>query len=137
MARESIRIDGIKQFQKALRQMDADLPKQLRVAFNGAAEIVVSAARPRVPRRTGRAAGSLKVRSSQRAGRVASGGRRAPYMPWLDFGGRVGPNRSVRRPFLTRGRFVYRAADDKRPEILDHLSKALGDLARGAGLDVS
>lgn len=137
MARSMIEIKGIKEFQAALRAMDRDLPKQLRVAFNAAAELVVGYARPRVPSRSGRARGSIRVRSSQREARVAAGGARVPYYPWLDFGGRVGPGRSVRRPFLTEGRYVYPGLRANRDEIQAEMERALTELARGAGLEVS
>lgn len=137
MARESIKIEGLKEFQKALKAMDADLPKQLRVALNSAAELVIDYAKPKVPRRSGAAAASLKVRSSQRAARIAAGGRKAPYYPWLDFGGAVGPGKGVKRPFYTNGRYVYPGLAANREQITKQLEVALSELARGAGLEVS
>jgi hypothetical protein len=132
-----IQITGIKEFQASLRKMDADLPKQLRIALNQASQVVIDKARPQVPSRSGAARGSLKVRSSQREARVAAGGRRAPYYPWLDFGGSVGRAKSVHRPFYTEGRFIYPSLRKNREEILDIMSQALTDLAKGAGLEVT
>ena len=137
MAREMVRIDGLRDFQRALRQMDKDLPRQMRVAFNNASQLVVDYAKPRVPTRSGAARGSLKVRSSPRQARIAAGGRRAPYYPWLDFGGRVGRDRSVQRPFRTEGRYVYPGLRENREEITEVMSVALADLARDAGLEVT
>lgn len=137
MARPQIDISGIRDFQRQLKQMDADLPKMLRVVHNGAADLVVARARPKVPTRTGAAAGSLKARSSQREGRVAAGGRRAPYFPWLDFGGRVGPADSVERPFLTEGRYVYPTVRENNAEIQEVMSSGLADLAATAGLVIT
>jgi hypothetical protein len=135
VARQSIQIDGLKQFQQALRKMDADLPKQLRVALNKASQLVIDYAKPKVPRRSGRAAASLKVRSSQKAARIAAGGRSAPYYPWLDFGGKI-PQGGT-RPFYTEGRYIYPALKANREEITGVLEQAVTDLARGAGLDVT
>ncbi|WP_307962251.1 hypothetical protein [Salinispora arenicola] len=59
--------------------------------MNDAAQVVVDWARPRVSRRSGRAARSLRVASTGKAVRVRAGGARVPYYPWLDFGG---PRRS-------------------------------------------
>ncbi|MDM4721158.1 HK97 gp10 family phage protein [Micromonospora sp. WMMA1363] len=87
-----IAVLGLRDLSRRLRKIDGEAAKQLRIVFNEAAEIVVSDARPKVPKRTGRAAGSLKMRSTRTAVRIAMGGPRAPYYPWLDFGGRVGPN---------------------------------------------
>lgn len=137
MGRERVRITGLREFQQALRKMDAGLPKLLRVAFNKASALVIDYARPRVPSRSGAARGSLKVRSSQREARIAAGGRRAPHYPWLDFGGRVGRNDSVRRPFLTEGRYIYPGLKANRDEITEVMSTALAELARDAGIDVT
>lgn len=135
MARESISVSGLAEFQKALRDMDKALPKQLRVALNQAAELVINYAKPKVPTRSGRAARSLKVRSSQKQARIAAGGRTAPYYPWLDFGGTT--PQGGRRPFYTQGRYVYPALAANRDEIQKVLEVALTDLAKNAGLDVT
>lgn len=132
---DPVRIDGLKEFQKALRDMDADLPKQIRVTLNRATDVVIQWAVPRIPKRTGRAAASVKARSSQREARVAIGGRRAPYMPWLDFGGKVGRNRSVERPFIKRGRYLYPGLDAKRDELTGIMAEGLTALATAAGLE--
>lgn len=135
---DKIQITGLREFQRALKQMDTDLPKQLRVALNEASGLVVDYAGAHMPKKTGRAAASLKARSSQRAARVGLGGRRAPWAPWLDFGGegrRKG--RPSKRPFIKDGRYVYQGLKVKRDEITEVLSRALTDLAKGAGLDVT
>ncbi len=133
-----IQVTGLREFQKALRDMDKDLPRQLRVALNEASGLVVGYAQPRFPRVSGRAAASLKARSSQREARVALGGARARYAPWLDFGGqgRV-KGRPPARPFLKDGRYVYQGLRVKRDEITEVMSNALTRLARDAGLEVS
>lgn len=136
MSESRITITGIKEFQGALRKMDADLPKQLRIALNGASQLVIDKAKPKIPRRSGNAAASLKVRSSQREARIAAGGRKAPYYPWLDFGGKVGRKKSVKRPFFKEGRYIYPALRKNRDEITKVMVTAISDLARGAGLDV-
>jgi hypothetical protein len=131
-----IEIKGLREFQRSLRKMDADLPKQLRIALNKASDLVIHKAEPEIPRRTGAAAASLKARSSQREARIAAGGRRAPYYPWLDFGGRVGRKRSVARPFYKEGRYIYPSLRKNRPEIEAVLEKAIRSLARDAGVGV-
>jgi hypothetical protein len=132
-----ITIRGIADLQRALRQMDADLPKQLRVILNQATDVVIDWAVPRIPRRTGRAAGSVKAKSSQREARVSMGGRRAPYMPWLDFGGKVGRNRSVERPFLKRGRYLYAGLEANGEDVQRIMAEGLAALAQSSGLEVS
>lgn len=132
---EVIRITGLKEFKRHLRQLDSTLPKGLRLAGNKAAEIVVAEAKPRVPRRTGRAAGSVRAASTQASARVKGGGARVPYYPWLDFGGSVGRNNSVHRPFLKEGRYIWKAFADRRAAVQDELKDALVDVARKAGLE--
>jgi hypothetical protein len=133
-----ITVTGMREFQRALRDMEAGLPKQIRVALNLGSKVVIDYAQPRMPRKTGRAAGSLTARSSQREARVALGGRRAPYAPWLDFGGegRV-KGRPPHRDFIRGGRYVYKGLEVKRADIVQIMSDALTELARSAGLDVT
>lgn len=117
---QPIKVDGLREFNRGLRSLDKDLPKGLRLAGNEAARIVVGAAKPRVPvgpGKGGHAASSIKAASTRTAARVSAGGKKYPYYPWLDFGGRVGPNKSVRRPFLKQGRYIWAAFDDHRDEI--------------------
>lgn len=133
---EPIEIEGLREFMRSLRDLDRELPKALRLAGNAAADIVVTEARRRVPRRSGRAAASVKAKSTRTAVRITSGGRRAPYFPWLDYGGKVGPDRSVSRRWSPDGRYVYPAFRDKRTEVDDAYRAALRSIARDAGLQV-
>lgn len=104
---ELIKIDGWAQFSKNLRKIDNDLPKMLREVANDGANIVVDWARPKIPTASGKAARTLKAKSTRTEARVQGGGKAAPYYPWLDFGGRVGRRRSVVRPFVKEGRYIY------------------------------
>lgn len=135
-----IRISGLREFDRGLRRISSDAPKGLRLAGNRAADIVVAEAKPRVPLgpgRGGHARSSLRAASTRTAARVRAGGARFPYYPWLDFGGRVGRNNSVRRPFLKEGRYIWAAFADRRAEVENELATALADVARGAGVGVS
>lgn len=129
---DPIKIDGIKQFQKALRSMDADLPKMIRPVLNEATGVVVDYAQANFPVKTGKARASLKARSSQREARVALGGRRAPYAPGLDFGG----GRPQFPPYERGGRYVYKGLELNREKITKIMQDGLDELARSAGLDV-
>lgn len=132
-----IEINGLRELQQALKQMDVALPKKIRVALNEASELVISYAKPKVPTRTGKARASLKVRSSQRAARVAAGGTRAAWYPWLDFGGAVGRNDATKRPFIKEGRYIYPGVRAKNDEITQAMVRALSELATEAGLEVT
>lgn len=137
MAFARIQITGLRELQRALKEMDANLPRKIRVALNKASELVISWAQPRVPKKTGKARASLKTRSSQRAARIAAGGTRAPWFPWLDFGGEVGRNKATKREFIKVGRYIYKAAELKRDETTEVMAKALTELATEAGFEVT
>lgn len=134
-----IQITGLAAFSRNLRRMDAALAPGLRLALNEAADVVVQDARPNVPRKTGKAQASIKPKSTRTAVRVSEGGNRAPYVPWLDFGGRVGRNRSVKRPFLKEGRYLYPAYHRKKAsgEFERVLTRALINVAHRAGIAVT
>lgn len=134
---EAIRITGIRELNKALRQINKDLPKRTRLAFNEGAEIVAQEAAAHVPVRTGRAKSTYRARSSQREARVAIGGAKARYVPWLDFGGRTGRGRTAVRPFYKKGRYLFPALDRRRPEILAKLEEGVVGLVEEAGLEVT
>lgn len=133
-----IKVEGLREFQASLKAMDAALPKQLRLGLNGVADIVIGYARPRIPTKSGAAAGSLKARSTQRSAGIAAGGRRAAYFPWLDFGGQGRTKgRPPARPFLRGGRYIYPALEARHAEIIDAMGKVLTTIAHDAGLDVT
>lgn len=136
---EPIKVTGLAEYSRNLRKLDNDAPKGLRLAANAAGEIVVTAARPRVPTgpaKGGHAATSITTRSTRTAARVSEGGKRFPYMPWLDYGGRVGPRRSVVRPFRKGGRYLYPAYADNVAKVEAVLLDKLADVANAAGLEV-
>lgn len=134
---DPIQIKGLREFQAALKQMDGETQKQLRVVLNSAADLVASGAARRVPSRSGRARASLRAQSSQREAKVVGGSKKVPYYGWLDFGGRIGRKQGNRRPFLQAGRYVYPTFVANRDAIYQALADGLADLARSAGLDVS
>ena len=132
-----VAVTGLAEFNKGLRQLDKEAPKGLRLALNEAAELLVSETRSLVPRRTGAAAGSLRAASTRTSARVKVGGPKAPYYPWLDFGGRTGRRRSAARPFIKEGRYLFPTLSRIRPRVLATLDEAIRTVARDAGLDVS
>lgn len=134
---EPIKIEGLAAFTRNLRKLDSDVPKALRVAMNGAAKVVVDWAQPRVPRRSGRAARSVRVASTRSAVRARAGGARVPYFAWLDFGGegRV-KGRPAKRPFKKEGRYLWAGLASNRDEVRRVTERALLDAARAAGVEV-
>lgn len=136
---DPIKIEGLSEFVRNLKKLDSDLPKAARLAGNEAANLIVGVAKPKVPRgpgRGGHAANSVKAKSTRTAARVAGGGKKYPYYGWLDFGGAVGRNRSVTRPFLKSGRYIWAAYDAHSDDVYKRLAGALVDVARQAGVEV-
>ncbi len=131
---DPIKIEGLVDFQKAIRGAEDGLQKELRVVFNQAADIVVGSGRPFVPRRTGALAATLRASSGQRNATVSLGKAKTPYAGWIEFGGRVGPNQSVRRPFVPGGRSMYPAVKREEATIREVMADGLNRLADKAGL---
>jgi hypothetical protein len=132
-----VEVKGLAEFSRGLRKLDSEAPKQLRVGLNSAAELLIGKTRPLIPSRTGAARASLKARSTRTSARIAVGGRKAGYYPWLDFGGQGRhKGRPAKREFIKGGRYLYPTLGKVRPQILDQLDAAIRTVARDAGLEV-
>lgn len=134
---DPIKIEGLAKLNRSLRKISKDAPKELRLVGNYAADVVVDDAKPEVPTLTGRAQGTVKAASTRTAAQVKAGGAKAPYYPWLDFGGRVGPNRKTYRQFIKRGRMIYPAYVDNKELIGERLEVGLANVIRDSGLEPS
>lgn len=137
MAVKPIAVQGLREFASALRRMDAEAPKALRTVANACADFLIAKVRPKIPRITGAARGSLQARSTRTAVRVGIGGKRAPYYPWLDFGGAVGPKKATKRPFYSDGRYLYPTYHDEQASLERLLQDGIVDLAEDSGMEVS
>lgn len=132
-----IKIDGLSQFNRSLRRLDSDAPKALRLALNSSADLLIDHTRPKIPELSGAARRSLVARSTRTAARVAVGGKKAPWYPWLDFGGQgKKAGRPAARRFFREGRYLYPTLREIRPQIEAVLNKALVGVAESAGIDV-
>lgn len=134
---EPIRVDGLNQLRKSLKDAGEGAEKELRPALNDAAQIVVNVAQRRVPSITGTARKSIGVASTGNKVRVKAGGTKAPYFPWLDYGGRTGKHGSVVRPFDKGGRYLYPAYGQERANIMRVLEKRITGIIEAKGLGVS
>lgn len=134
---EAIRVEGLAEFRRSLKALDASLPKMLRLAQNEAGELIRDKTLPWIPRRSGKTAASVKLRSTQTKAIVVGGGNRVPWYPWLDFGGRAGRNKSVERRRVPSGRYTWRTLGKHRDEVAQALDSSLRKVAREAGLEVT
>jgi len=135
----TLTVAGLVEFSRALDGLDRSLPKALRLALNTSADVVIGKAQPRVPTLTGRAARSMRPRSTRNAVRITAGGDDAPHYPWLDFGGHVGHHGTAARAFLKEGRYLYPSYYELRRsgEFDKVLERELRKVAAQAGLAVS
>jgi hypothetical protein len=131
-----VEVDGLAKLSRGLKAVDNDAPKQLRVALNSAAQMLIDEANRHVPSVTGAARRSMVARSTRTSARVAVGGEKAPYFPWLDFGGqgRVA-GRPAAREFIREGRYVYPSLRRIRPQIEARLQESISTVIRSAGLE--
>ncbi len=131
-----VAVDGIDRVRRSLRELSPAAARGLRVGLNEVSDYLIGKITPKIPSRSGKARRSVKKRSTQAAVRIAVGGRAAPYYPWLDWGGKVGPNNSVVRPYLGDGRYVYPTLAQERDAIERRVQDVLDRIARDAGLEV-
>jgi hypothetical protein len=132
-----VQVVGLAKLNKGLRAVDAGAPKELRLALNEAANLFVDEARPEIPSVTGAARRSLVARSTRTSARVAAGGKKAPWYPWLDFGGEGrAKGRPAKREFIREGRYLYPTLRRIRPRIEAQLQESITAVIRNAGLEV-
>lgn len=134
---EPIKVSGLKEFRRNIKTINGDLPKCIRLANNEVADIVVVWVKQRMENRTGGAVSTVRVASTQKEVRVREGSAKRPYVPWLDFGGRVGPRRAVKRKFYSDGRYLYPALAANRDIMTEKLADQLIALCRKAGVEVT
>jgi len=131
-----IEVGGLARLSRGLKAVDTDAPKELRLALNAAANLLVEHTRPKIPQLTGAARRSLVARSTRTSARVAIGGKRAPYFPWLDFGGQGRrPGRPAQRQFLREGRYVYTLEPPLLGKIEQQLQDSITAVIANAGLE--
>lgn len=129
----SVRVDGLDDLRRGLRKVDKGLSRGLGQAGKNAAKIVADAARGEVPQRSGSAAQSVRALADRGGGAVKAGGPKAPYYPWLDFGGRVGRQKATVRPFRKSGRYIFPALEKHRDDVVREFERLVAAVIRDAG----
>jgi hypothetical protein len=137
-----VRVEGLREVDRTLRKMDAEMAKELRSESKDIAELVARDARSRVPEVSGAAKGSIKAGAQGKGAYVQGGKKTVPYYGWLDFGSRtpisgrprsVGPwSKSGKGP--RRGRFIYAALADNRGEVERRTKRTVKIAKQKAGL---
>jgi hypothetical protein len=128
------KVTGLRELVGAYRKAGDDVERQAARRLLPVAEAIARDAARRTPRRSGRAAGSVRARASKRGASV-EGGADVPYFGWLDFGGAVGRNHSVERPYIATGRYVFPAFDAAEKDIEGAVGDGMEAAAKGAGFE--
>ena len=125
MTRPEIKIEGAKQLQRALRQVDGGTAS-LKDAHLAGAKIVEREAVRLAPRRSGVLAGSLRSSGQARQGVVRAGRASVPYAGVIHFG--WAKRNIAPQPYL------YDAVDSRRQEVLDAYGKQVNEVIKANGL---
>ena len=113
-------IEGLREVQKALKDLSDDLKNEMKPTHLEAAKIVAAAAKPLAPVRTGRLAASIRAAAVRTGGRVRVGAGAVPYAGPIHFGW---PARRIKpQPF------VYEALDPRRDEVAAVYVERINDL---------
>lgn len=115
----AVKIEGLKELDRALRKVDRDLGKELRVALKDAAGIVADDARSRASLYGSKTAAGIKpaVRAGQGLVRQSIGGQRI---------------RPVFGSVLMRHALLP-ALEAKQEQVVERLDRMLGELGADAG----
>jgi phage gpG-like protein len=127
-----VRVEGAKELARALRAANSAFPAQLRFAHEHAAEVVVDAALPNVPFRSGDLRRSTGGRGTERQGIAES---KTPYAAAIHWGRAVGnvgrPPGNLMGPNRIKGRpYLWDAARAKENEIADQFDEMLAEIIR-------
>lgn len=122
----AVRVAGLKEVQYSLTKLGKDARNEMKPAHKAAAELVVYKARPMSPVRTGALRDTLRAFARQRAGIVRAGTASVPYAGPIIFGW---PLRGIRA-----NPFIYKAADERRDQIVALYEKRMAELIRKNGL---
>ncbi len=131
-----IQVDGLTDLQRSLREVKKAAPREIKAFSVEVAGLIVKKGRPLVPKRTGKAQRSWRVASDANGAKVAYGGATAPWMPWIDFGGRVGKKKSVKRPYIQGGRYLYPTIAKYQPQTQKIADDAMEKIMTDVGIKV-
>jgi hypothetical protein len=147
----AVKIDGLKELQAQLKKLPKDVSREFNREMKGIAAEVTGSIHQQMSasfqdnrsakKKSAKAERPLgdaekSVRPSFANGYVAirGGGERAPYYPWLDFGGTLpavgGRHNEQHRPFFHEGRWIYPTIARRRPQIY---AKAMAAVERAKG----
>lgn len=126
-----VEVEGVKGLARALRKAGDEESRQFLLDANKeAAQTVERAAKPLIPRMSGKLADSLRSAGNAKGGVVMLGKARVPYTGPLHFGwfaARTWGRTVARRP-IKPGLWLFDAMDRRRGEVEDIYYKRLDEL---------
>ena len=130
--KSAIRVEGLDEFRKAMRELGPEYSKELGQLNKRAAETVASTAQRNYealhPSRTGRHRAGIRAMAAAKRAQVAIGGARAPGLVGQEFGSKRFPQ----FPPAGKGNFLYPAIWEERPKLEERYLELLGELAKKA-----
>jgi len=123
-----VSVADLNKFTRKLKQYEGAV-EDLKAAHKSAANLVAATARPLVPTRTGRLAGTLRTGATNRGGRVAAGRKAVPYAGPIHFGWPNRPDRAKgwRGGPIRPNPFIYDALDRRRGDVERQFERYLED----------
>jgi HK97 gp10 family phage protein len=122
----AVKIEGLREVQRALKDLSDDLKNEMKSTHLAAANAVLPEAQRLAPFRTGALSASLRASATRTGGRIRAGSASTPYAGPIHFGW---PARSIRpQPF------VYEALDPRRDEVIEVYAKRLNELIEKYGI---
>ena len=134
MAELTIKVEGLYDLRKVLKQISDEAPKAITTANKNAATQIATEAARNAPVRTGKLRSSVKALATQTSARMKAGGTNAvPYAPAVHWGtgpreGLRGPHNIKPNPFLWNAR--QKLAAEVRKDYEDELSALIDRLVR-------
>lgn len=133
---ESIRVEGLRDFQRELRQMHKEWPRELRKAAKKAADLVAEKTRSSFASRDGvapKVAPSVKALAQQRSASVRIGGEKYPYAMGAEFGSiEYKQFEPWRGAGTDAGYSLFPTIRETRDEVSETFGDAIDDVARRA-----
>jgi hypothetical protein len=126
----TVSVGGVDRLQRALLALDADATD--RNVHRAAAEVILDRARTLVPSGpTGKLKRSGRASGTKQAGVVRYGGTAVPWAAPVHFGH---PPPRPQGGFIRPDPFMYRAADQRRDEVIEVFARRLDVAIRNQGL---
>lgn len=138
---EDVRIEGLREFNRAVRKASNETAKQLRREMKRrVAEPAAQRVRANVPVDSKRWQRAIRPGATQRGAHITWGRASVPYAPWIEFGGRRrhGPGGAAvaTRTRVAEGRYVYPEVGRARGDAIEEAQRVLEEAFQRARLEL-